>query len=341
MAEQDFASQVRAGREGAVYMDRSDWGRVRVTGRDRAAFLHNLTTNDIKGLAPGHGCSAAVINQRAQILDHVDVYALPDAFYVITGPGKTAETLAWWDRYLITEDVQLLDETAETALTYLTGPEAPTIIENEIPAAQGLPPYGTAEGTLGGVRVRVLRTAGVYGEGYHLVSAAADVGTVRSALAGESAVAIEPEAFEVLRTEWGYPLVGRELTENNNPWEARLDQSVSLHKGCYLGQEVVARLNTYNKVQRYLVGLQLPDTRLPDAAPEIVDGEGKVVGFLTTAVVPPGADRAIALGFVKGAFAEPGTTLTLKWGEQQEPVEVVDRPFWEGKTRSASAPSRA
>jgi hypothetical protein len=314
---------------------------VRVSGADRATFLHNLTTNDIKGLAPGHGCSAAVINQRAQLLDHVDVYALPDAFYVITGPGKAAETVAWWDRYLITEQVELKDETAETALVYLTGPNAPTIIENLIPAAQGLPPYGTAEGTLGGVHVRVLRTAGVHGEGYHLVSAAADAGTVRSALAGQGAVAIDEAAFEVLRTEWGYPLVGRELTENNNPWEARLDQSISLHKGCYLGQEVVARLNTYNKVQRYLVGLKLPDTLLPDAAPEIVDAEGKAVGFLTTAVVPPGADRAIALGFVKGAHAEEGTRLTLKWGDHQAPVEVVDLPFWKGKTRDAHAPSRA
>jgi folate-binding protein YgfZ len=341
MAEQDIAAQVRAGKEGAVFMDRSSWGRVRVAGADRATFLHNLTTNDIKGLSPGHGCSAVVINQRAQILDHVDVYALPDAFLVVTGPGKAAETLAWWDRYLITEQVELQDVSAETAMTYLTGPNAPTAIENQIPAAQGLPPYGTVESTLAGVTVRVMRTQGLFGEGYHLWSSVADAPTVRSALSGQGAVPISEEAFEVLRAEYGYPVIGRELTENNNPWEARLDESVSLNKGCYLGQEVVARLNTYNKVQRYLVGLRLADTRVPNAAPKLLDAEGKEVGFVTTAVVPPGAERAIALGFVKGAYTGEGTTLTLAWGDEREPVDVVDLPFWKGKTREAGAPSRA
>jgi folate-binding protein YgfZ len=341
MADASFEAQVAAGRTGAVYMDRPTWGRVRVTGRDRATFLHNLTTNDIKALTPGHGCSAVVINQRAQILDHVEVYALPDAFFVITGPGKAEGTLAWWDRYLITEDVELADETAETALVYLTGPGAAGLIETEVPAAQGLPLFGHAEGSLGGAVVRVMRTRGVHGEGYHIVSKASDLPVVHAALAGPGAVPIDDAAFEVLRAEWGYPLVGRELTENNNPWEARLDGSVSLNKGCYLGQEVVARLNTYNKVQRYLVGLELAGDRLPDAAPELLDAEGKAVGFLTTAVVPPGADRAIALGFVKGAYVAPGTALTLKWGDQTEPATVVDRPYWEGNTREAGAPSRS
>jgi folate-binding protein YgfZ len=341
MAEQDFAQQVRAGREGTVFMDRPSWGRVRVTGADRATFLHNLTTNDIKGLAPGQGCSAVVINQRAQILDHVDVYALADAFYVITGPNKAAETLAWWDRYLITEQVELKDETVGTWLIDVTGPQATSLIGRLVPGAGELGEFGNVEGTLGGAPVRVLRTQGVHGNGYHVVSSAEDAPKVRQALVEAGAIAIDDEAFEVLRAEWGYPLVGRELTENNNPWEARLDGSVSLNKGCYLGQEVVARLNTYNKVQRYLVGLRLPDDRLPDAAPRLFDAEDKEVGFLTTAVTPPGETRAIALGFVKGAYASEGQTLTLKWGDHAESVEVVDLPFWKGRTRDAAAPSRA
>ncbi|MFN3431526.1 MAG: hypothetical protein ACK46X_16435, partial [Candidatus Sericytochromatia bacterium] len=309
MAEQDFAQQVRAGREGTVFMDRPSWGRVRVTGADRATFLHNLTTNDVKGLAPGQGCSAVVINQRAQILDHVDVYALADAFFVITGPNKAAETLAWWDRYLITEQVELKDETDGSWLIYMTGPTATDLVGGLVPGAGELADFGHVEGTVGGVPVRVLRTQGVHGNGYHLVSAEADAPPVRRALVGAGAIAIDDEAFEVLRAEWGYPLVGRELTENNNPWEARLDGSVSLNKGCYLGQEVVARLNTYNKVQRYLVGLRLPDDQLPDAAPRLFDAEDKEVGFLTTAVTPPGEPRAIALGFVKGAYAAEGHVL--------------------------------
>lgn len=340
MADNQLASEVRAGHEGAVLMERPDWGRIRVTGADRGTFLHNMTTQDIKGLTPGGGAPAVVINQRANILDHVDVYALPDAFYVITGPGKAESTLAWWDRYLITEDVQLKDETAETCLFYLTGPQAATVIGGLVAEARDLTGFRSVEGVLAGAPVRVASTHGLFGEGFHVVGRAGDREPLLAALAGAGAVVLSDAAFEILRVEAGFPMVGRELTEQQNPWEGRLDNSLSLHKGCYLGQEVVARLNTYDKVQRYLVGLELPGPSVPDAAPRLV-AEDKEVGFVTSAVTPPGAAHALALGFVKGAYAPAGTSLTMRWGEGNEaPVVVRDLPFWAGKTRAVGAISR-
>lgn len=341
MTDNQLAAEVRAGHESAVLLERSDWGRVRVAGADRATFLHNMTTQDIKGLTPGQGASAVVINQRAQILDHVDVYATPDSFFVITGPGKAESTLAWWDRYLITEDVQLSDLTADTCLFYITGAKAAELLGAVLPEAQNLGEFRYVEGNFVGVPVRLVSTYGLFGPGFHLVGEASGRDALLAHLTSAGLTPISEAAFEVLRVEAGLPMVGRELTEQQNPWEARLDQSLSLSKGCYLGQEIVARLNTYDKVQRYLVGLALPGKDVPDAAPKLV-ADDKEIGFVTSAVVPPEGDHAVALGYVKGAYAQPGTTLTMKWGEAGElTVTTRDLPFWEGKTRQVGPISKA
>lgn len=314
---------IETAKAGAFMQRRSDWGRVKVTGADRAQFLHNMTTQDIKGLAPGQGAPAAVINQRANILDHVEVHADAEAYYVVTSPGRTEDVLAWWDRYLITEDVQLTDLTAVTGLWYVSGARAREVVGAE------LAPFGLSEIVIAGHTVRVLGTHGLFGDGYHLWVDQAGEEAVGQALTARGATLIDDATFEALRIEWGLPLTGSELTEQRNPWEARLDESISLHKGCYLGQEIVARLNTYDKVQRYLVGLALQG-EAPAVGTKLL-ADGQEVGHVTAVA------GAIALGFVKAAQAAPGTEL-LAGGT---PVKVADRPFWAGKTRAVSAPSRS
>jgi folate-binding protein YgfZ len=259
---------------------------IRLTGGDRAAFLHNMTTNDVKGLAPGQGCPAVVVNQRGLILDWVGVYAGAEEHWVIGSPGKAAELMAWFDKYLITEDVALEDRSQDLWLG---------------PGPGGFDHDGKAFGTYG-----------VDGPGafYLEKPAAREVAT---------------DDWEALRVQAGLPLVGKELTEQRNPWEGRLDESISLAKGCYLGQEIVARLNAYDKVQRYMVGLAWETA---PAEGEKLFLEDKEVGYVSS--VQP----KIGLGFAKGAQAQPGMRLQTASGIS---MTVEDRPFWAGKTRAVSS----
>lgn len=304
------------------YFQAPERGRLRVTGADRAAFLHNMTTNDIKSLAVGAGCSAAIVNQRGQLLDRVDVYATGDALLVFTGPERAEADLAWLDRYVITEDVQLADLAADTAVYTLVGPVA------------GLPDlaeHGTATAALAGQTVEVFRTDDLLGPAHLLLAPRAAAPALEAALRAGGAAPGDAETYERLRIGAGLPGWGREVTEARNPWEARLDRSISLKKGCYLGQEIVARLNAYDKVQRYMVGLAL-DGAPPVGATLLMDDTA--VGELTSVA------GGKALGYVKAANAAPGSRLSVTWEGGAGTAVVEDRPYWAGKTRPVGAPSR-
>lgn len=319
-------------RSGAVFQAQPQRARLRLTGRDAAAFLHNMTTNDIKGLAAGAGAPAAIVNQRAGVLDHGVVYRLPDGFVLIGGPGRAESDLAWLDRYLITEDVTLEDLAGATSLLFVTGAGAQAAVEAAFPVAANLQPYGARAA---GDGTWVLATDGSFGPGYHLLVPTAHEAKACAALRAGGAALIDDEALEAARIAWGLPAVGAELVETRNPWEGRLDGSVSLSKGCYLGQEVVARLNAYEKVQRYLVGLSGPGA--PPAAGTPLSAEDRPVGEVTSAAATP--EGFVALAYVKAAFAAPGTPLHLEG--RREALAAEDRPFWAGRTRPETPPSRA
>lgn len=319
---------------GFFVVERPDWARIRVTGSDRAAYLHNLVTNEVKKLQPGEGRPAAIVNQRAGVLDWVVVYAGAEEHWVLGGPGRVEADLAWMDRYLITEDVQLEDQTAASGLLYMSGEGAQERLETLVPAFKGVPEFGWLLADVAGVQTRVLRTHGLLGAGYFILTPAAESKAVREALGGDT---VADDALERARIEQGLPLVGRDLDESRNPWEGRLDGSISLDKGCYLGQEIVARLHAYDKVQRYLVGLRWESGSLPPVGAKLFDGE-REVGQLTSAI--QGASGGIGLGFAKADQARPGQVLALRANEGTWMMTVEDRPFWAGKTRPVTSLTR-
>jgi folate-binding protein YgfZ len=315
---------------GSVFVHRSDWARLRLTGSDRAAFLHNMTTQEIKALAPGEGRPAAIVNQRAGVLDWVGVYAGETAHWVLGGPNRAAEDLAWLDRYLITEDVQLEDLGPHTELLYFTGPDAATIMARHAT----LEAFGHAEAHMNEKPVHVFATHGLDGAGFYLLMAPDDAPAVEELLMREGARIVYEDTIEAARIEHGLPALGKELGEGHNPWEGRLDASVSLSKGCYLGQEVVARLDSYDKVARFLVGLRWAEDYTPGKGASLLDGD-REVGKLTSAIPFCG------LGYVQTAKARPGQTLKLRDNGRELAVTVEDRPFWAGKTRAATFGTRS
>lgn len=312
-------------------------GLLRLTGRDRVAFLHNMTTSHVKRLQPGQGQPAAIVDQRAQVLDWGGVHVDPDgeSLWITTAAGRSADVAAWLDKYLITEDVAIANLAAEQPLTFLTGPGAEAIMAQ----ATGVPtaPWTMTHATVAGQPVRVFGTTGFGGPGYLLAAEPQAQDAVATALAAAGAVPAEPETLETARVAAGVPAFGGELGGRTNPWEARLDGAIALDKGCYLGQEVVARLQAYDKVQRLLVGLDVvagaaiaPGTPLfPAEAP--ADGTAaRPVGEVTSVATGRPGEPPAVLALVKRSHAAAGTAIWIQPADGEPiPAIAAGRPFWE------------
>lgn len=318
----DARAEYTALTTGAALVDGSQHGRLRLVGQDRAAFLHNFTTQDITGLPPGQATWAVVSNWKGTIVDRLEVFAEPAALRLVTEPGLATKTATWLNKYIITEAVTVHDDSADLSQLELLGPQAGSLL-----GRVGLPAPATEWGSVGelaGASVTVISHRWIGGEGFRLLIPTTEAATLWQILADAGAQPVGHEALTWRRVMDGYPVYGHELGETVNPWEARLQQALSLDKGCYLGQEVIARLNTYQKVQRLLVGLDLAAGAAPSVGAPVLTPAGETVGQVTTGAVPPDAPGPRALAFVKRGWSESGTRLVV--GDVE--ATVADRPFW-------------
>ncbi len=320
--------QYRAARETAAWIDRSSRVRPRVTGSDRAKFLNNLTTNDVKRLAVGRGCEAFVTSGQGKTLAFVVVHALPDALLLRADAGGMDLALPHLRKYGIFDAVQIEDASAETGEILLMGPAAAAWLERvgaTLPAADDL---ATSATRAAGVDVLLIRESPAGVPGFTLIAAAGDVPKLVEAPRGAGFPALDPETFEALRIEAGTPAFGRDVTEKNLPQEIDRDaRAISFVKGCYLGQETVARLDALghvNKILRRLIGR--PGDPVPPAGAELT-ADGKAVGTITSSAFSPGRGVGVALGIVRVARASSGLTMTWKRTDDgSEFVLIVDDP---------------
>jgi len=312
-------AQYRAAREDAVLSDRSDLDRLRIEGVDAQDLLHRLTTNDILSLRPWSGTAAAFVTAKGRLIDLVTLYRLPDLLMCVTGPGRGATVAAHIDRYTFRESVRVTDASRTLGTLAIYGARAldraARLFGRE---AASRPPHQPAEVGLGGARAVLARWFPLGGEGYHLTADAGALPVLRGAIREACGELLDagPECLEVLRIEAGLPAAGREVTEEYNPWEARLGDAISLDKGCYVGQEVIARLNTYKKVARYLVRLRVSGGVPAHGARLEREGAG-AIGTLTSAARVPGEDRVVALGYVRDEDAAAGGEITVVDGERR------------------------
>ena len=314
-------AELRAARHGAVLVDRSDLGRVVFTGRDAADLLHRLTTAAVKGLQPGQGTAAVFTTSKGRILDLVTLHRLPEGILAITAPGRAAPVIAWVDRYTFREEVKGEDRTGSHATLAIHGAGASRTIARVFgDPATLLPRHHAAVVECAGAPAILVRTWPLGGDGWLVVLPVADLEPARSALlsADPGLIASGPATLEVLRIEAGLPAPGSELTEDHNPWEARLDEAIAPDKGCYVGQEVIARLRTYRKVARLLVRLDLDGPRVPAPGAAILRA-GERIGVITSAAEVPGDDRIVALGYVRDEDAASADAVMVEYGEGLRP----------------------
>lgn len=311
---------IQAAREGVAICDRSSWGRIQVADEDRIRFLHNQSTNDFQQLKPGEGCDTVFVTSTARTIDLTTAYVLEDNVLLLVSPNRCQQLMQWMDRYIFFADkVQLKDVTADTATFSLIGPKSDTLLEHLGAGAIVGQPYGTHQLLmLGDIEVRVAVGSGLALPGYSLIFPSEKAETLWSNLVSAGAVPLSQAGWEQLRIEQGRPAPDQELTEDYNPLEAGLWQTISFSKGCYIGQETIARLNTYKGVKQQLWGLRLSTPVQPGSTISI--GEEKVGKLTSYAETNQGH---FGLGYVRTKAG--GAGLKVKVGESDG--ELVDVPF--------------
>jgi len=314
------AAALAAARTGVALVDRSHWGVIELAGDDRLRFIHNQTTNTFEQRQPGEGCDTVFVTSTARTLDLATAYITPDKVLLVTSPGQDQRLMDWMDRYLFPADQVTLKNLTDTMAVFsLVGPASQSLL-----ATLGLDlgpdaVYGQHRvGSLNDARVRIARGSGLALEGYTLLVEAEAAASLWSALTAAGAIPAGETLWHQLRIQNGRPLPGAELTEDYNPLEAGLWQSISFDKGCYIGQETIARLNTYQGVKQQLWGIQLSAPVEP-GTPLRVDGDK--VGTLTSVLDTP--EGPMALGYIRTKAG--GAGLKVAVGEAEG--TVVEVPF--------------
>jgi folate-binding protein YgfZ len=322
----DLAAEYRAAREGAALFDRSALGKVTVTGRDRLAFLQGMLTNDVKGLQPGQGVPAAFLDAHGKVTVLLAVYATADQALIELPASLTEKTLQTIDRYLISEKAFFESVDDAFAILSVQGPAARTLLEGAAGVTLDLAPYAHVEVTIAGVPVRLINRAEGPAPGFHGWVPAEHVATVRPVLEAAGAVPAGDETLAVLRIEAGQPWYPADVDDSVILPETRLDALVSYTKGCYIGQETVARVKYRGHVNRALSGLVIEGERVPDEGARVTV-DGKEVGRVTSAVRSIALGRPIALGYVRREHFEPGTAVTVVDGASEQPARIAALPF--------------
>lgn len=306
----------------------SHFGRFRILGSDAAQLLHHLTTNNIKQLNAGEGCDAILISNKARVLDWLSVWRDGDGYEVLTSPNRREMFVPHARKFvLFRQDVKFEDVSESGALFGLFGEDVkPLLADLKMEHILDAPLNARIESEFDDVKFKLSRTRRLPQNG---VLIECDDGDALQKLVSESGILLcDDETYNIARIEAGIPAAGLELTEEINPWEANLDFAISLEKGCYNGQEVVARLHTYQKIKRNLMGLKLENPMAMSeltASRVLLKCDGRDAGFLTSSALSSRLGP-IALGYVRAEFQDTGRTLQVLATSPQSAI-VSTLPF--------------
>jgi folate-binding protein YgfZ len=306
-------SEYRTIIEACGLLDRSDRGKLALSGPEAKSFLQGQVSNDVEALAPGRGCYAAFLTPKGKMLGDLRVLDADDELLLDTERSALQELFNMIRRFSIGFDVQLHKRTLECGLLSLLGPASADVCGvAELDDAE----HAHAPVEIGGIRARAIRTD----LGIDLLCDAADTDSLRAALTDAGAVPVSDEVAECARNEHGRPRYGVDLDDSVIPQEAGLNErAVSFTKGCYVGQETVARLHYRGKPNRHLRGLRLTE---PGRSGDELTFEGRPVGRLASVSVSPRLGP-IALALVRRE-APVGATVAVGVDGQ---AEVVELPF--------------
>jgi folate-binding protein YgfZ len=268
-------------------------GRILLSGADAADLLNRISTNDIRQLTAKDVCDTVLTSPKGRIIDRCRLIDVPAGILLLSARPDTENVAAWINRYIIMEDVQTADVSAEYLHFQLLGPRSPGIVRDltEVSAASGWPiMIKNNEYVVPAFDLILIKT-----ESINILS------IIDKRLQFMAGSRINRPAWEALRVESVAPAWGSELSEAYNPHEAGLTGLISFSKGCYVGQEVIARLDAYDKVQKYLTGMRLSEFPASALPLEVVCNDEKI-GELTSVVQNPESGLISGLGYIRRNF---------------------------------------
>lgn len=326
----DVSAEHAALRETAGVLDLSFRSRVCLLGADRVRFLHGQVTNDVKKLRPGEGCYAALVTAKGKMQSDLNIFALQDELLLDFEPGLTGIVTGRLEKYIVADDVQVVDVAPHYGLLSVQGPKAEAALRalgligaspSSNPSGKELPtkPYGSlkvSDPTLGDIYV--MNHARLNSGGFDLFVPTPALGTAAAQLSAAAKSvggrACGWTAVELARIEAGIPRFGADMDETNLPLECGIEaRAVSYNKGCYIGQEVINRIHSIGHVNRELRSLRLADDvkTLPARGDKLFH-DGKEVGHITSAVYSSALKANIALGYVRREVNQAGMELRVR-----------------------------
>jgi len=331
----DAAAEHAALWESAGILDLSFRSRICLVGNDRARFLHGQVTNDIKKLRPGEGCYAAIVTAKGKMESDANIFNLPDELLLDLEPGLAEKISARLEKFIVADDVQIVDAAPHYGLLSAQGPKATEVIRS-LALFSGIPdkPFASvkiSDADLGEIYLaNHPRTGSI---GFDLFVPNHSFSIIAEKLIGAAknfgGCAAGWTAFETARIEAGIPRFGADMDESNLPLECGIEsRAVSYNKGCYIGQEVINRIHSIGHVNKELRGLRLADDlkTLPARSDKLFHN-GREAGHITSAVKSPVLHANIALGYVRREAFEIGNKLTLRAQAGESTAEIVEVPF--------------
>jgi tRNA-modifying protein YgfZ len=313
-SDKSLLRQYEAVNGGAGFVAFSPRTLLEITGADRIAFINSFCTNDVKRLQPGQGCEAFFTNHQGKTVGHGLIFVHDDSLVYETTAGQAQVLVSHLDRFLISERVEFHDRSQDWAQFFIGGRACRDInwtsfdqLPTEMLTHRGL--------QVGGQPAVVRRVGFTCAPGWLVQTQTSNAPAMAEALKASGLTPVEPSAFEVCRIEAGWPMYGADITVENLPQEINRDQqAISFKKGCYLGQETVARLDALGHVNRLLVEIELNSQSPPAVETALFQGE-KEIGKITSSSPTPGQEASIALALVRRTAATIGTMLQHEAGE--------------------------
>ena len=297
---------IHAAQQAVAVVARPSVGWLRMRGADRLDLLQRLTTNDLASLRPGSGKHTVLLTDKARVIDVLAVLHDEHETMILCSAGNAGRVRTWLRNYVIMDDVQVADCSADVTAIEWTGPQSPLAIREILGVdASTLPMCGWIDHVVDGAACRTIRIPSTCELSYLTIMPANKADVVQP----DIVATLSPAEAEYLRVMGGMGRLGAEWTDAYNPLEAGLLHMVSFSKGCYIGQEVVARLDTYNKVKQRIMGIISDATIAPG---DVIVIEGADVGRVTSVVHGMTSAKRYALGYVRHEHALADTLVTLR-----------------------------
>ena len=330
------AAEHLAVRKGAGIMDMTHRGKIRISGKDRIKFLQNILSQDINKLTPGTGGHATLLNTKGHMLAYMRIYSDEDSFLIDTEPGEADKIIQILNRYLFREDVKIDDVTLKYGLVTVQGPHSrENICRISGTDIKKMEECNHLNLTINSINCKVVKTTHTGEEGYDIYAPWDNIHSIWETIIIPSPSAqITPvghEAYNSLRIEAGIPLYSVDMDEDTIPIEANLDHAISYTKGCYVGQETIARIKFKGHVNRTLTGFTIEGDIIPgkgDRIYTVTENTEHNIGIITSACFSPTLNKSIAIGYLRLGYTEPGTEVHIDSKPHRISAVIAGIPFY-------------